>query len=238
MPECNNKFGQCVYCGTVGKITKDHIPPKNLFSKPRPSNLITVEACHQCHSNTSEDDEHFRLVLHAREDVAEHPAAKRLRPSVMRSLDRPEAIGMVHGFAQSITPIELKTPSGIFIKHHFGFYANMDRMNRVASRIVKGLFYHEKKHRLPDNYEVRSQSEDSVRQRPPSEREFLEQNFIKPVLPQKRVKIGDGVFAYRFNTFADEPNSTVWILEFYERACFLALTSPPESKTDENSPAL
>lgn len=149
----------------------------------------------------------------------------------MRSLERREALGMVFGFAQSITPINVETPTGIFIKRHFGFYANMNRMNRVVSRIVKGLFYHEKKHRLPNDYEVRSQSEDSFRQRVPSERDFLEQNFVNPVLPQKRKVFGDGVFAYRINTFAGDPNSTVWILEFYERASFLALTIPPASES-------
>ncbi len=44
--KCSTEIhGECVYCGSVGKITDDHIPPENLLSKPRPNNLIKVQSC-------------------------------------------------------------------------------------------------------------------------------------------------------------------------------------------------
>jgi len=48
MGKRKNKIGICVYCGKKLPLTKDHIPPKNLYSKPRPSNLITVPCCEKC----------------------------------------------------------------------------------------------------------------------------------------------------------------------------------------------
>jgi hypothetical protein len=51
----------CAYCGSTSELTDDHIPPKNLFPKPRPENIITVKACKICVKDTSKDDEYFRM---------------------------------------------------------------------------------------------------------------------------------------------------------------------------------
>lgn len=55
--------GICVLCGLEGKITRDHIPPKACFPKPRPSNLITVPACEDCNAGRSDLDDKFALFL-------------------------------------------------------------------------------------------------------------------------------------------------------------------------------
>jgi hypothetical protein len=55
------KSGQCAYCGKKQPVTDDHIPPKNLFPKPRGSNLITVPCCEFCRKGWSENDEYFIL---------------------------------------------------------------------------------------------------------------------------------------------------------------------------------
>ena len=51
----------CYLCNKKMGVTKDHIPPKNLFIKPLPSNLITVDACEECHKKYTLDDEAFRI---------------------------------------------------------------------------------------------------------------------------------------------------------------------------------
>lgn len=38
----------CCYCGVRKATTKDHIPPKSIFNKPRPCDLITVPYCFEC----------------------------------------------------------------------------------------------------------------------------------------------------------------------------------------------
>jgi len=53
----------CVYCGqTELKLTRDHVPPKCLFQRPRPK-LITVPACHACNDAFKLDDEYFRAAV-------------------------------------------------------------------------------------------------------------------------------------------------------------------------------
>src|SRR5208283_2514674 len=59
----SQKIGECLYCGRVRPLTRDDVPPKNLFPKPRPSNLITVPSCQKCNQSFMLDDEYFRLVI-------------------------------------------------------------------------------------------------------------------------------------------------------------------------------
>jgi 5-methylcytosine-specific restriction endonuclease McrA len=53
----------CIYCGAAEDLTVDHVPPKNLFPKPRPSDLITVPACRTCNKSYERDDDYFRLAM-------------------------------------------------------------------------------------------------------------------------------------------------------------------------------
>ena len=50
---CRNEIRQC-------DSQRDHVPPKALFSFPRPSNLVTVRCCATCHRDLSEGDEALR----------------------------------------------------------------------------------------------------------------------------------------------------------------------------------
>lgn len=51
----------CYLCGSTDNLTKDHIPPKNLFPSPKPTNLITVWCCKKCNEKFSLIDESFRV---------------------------------------------------------------------------------------------------------------------------------------------------------------------------------
>ena len=53
----------CVYCGSTDDPTRDHVPPRAVFPKPRPTNLVTVPACRACNSSAAADDEYFAAVL-------------------------------------------------------------------------------------------------------------------------------------------------------------------------------
>ena len=57
-------YSTCCYCHNPS-TTKDHIPPKNIFPKPRPTNLITVLSCKDCNEDPSLDDEYFGFIITA-----------------------------------------------------------------------------------------------------------------------------------------------------------------------------
>src|SRR5258706_567449 len=83
------KKGKCVYCGAEGKVTDDHVPPKNLFPDDF-ADLIEVPACFECNNGFAKDDEYFRTMLVFREDVREHPAAADAVQAAFRMLGRPD----------------------------------------------------------------------------------------------------------------------------------------------------
>lgn len=51
----------CYLCNLTENLTKDHIPPKNLFPSPKPTDLITVWCCKKCNEKFSLIDESFRV---------------------------------------------------------------------------------------------------------------------------------------------------------------------------------
>ena len=58
-----NAKALCCYCGFREATTKDHIPPKAIFNKPRPSNLVTVPCCFECNNDASKTDERFKTYI-------------------------------------------------------------------------------------------------------------------------------------------------------------------------------
>ncbi len=223
---------ECAYCGKIGPVTKDHVPPKGIFVQPRPVNLITVPACHECHNQqTSRDDEYFRNSLIVREELSTHPDILNMQPLVMRSLLKPQKAGMFGEFINSLRLIEQVTPSGVFVKRTLGFEADMIRIRRVVQRTLNGLFYFHKKHRVPEGYDTLIFNEESLQQWPAEKVRYLTETIIEPLLSTNAVAIGDGAFCYRFCYHPDHQNSTVWILDFYRRARFIGLTVPPEPKS-------
>ena len=182
---------ECVYCGAIGADTRDHVPPRGIFSEPRPTNLITVPACRQCHGDeTSKDDEYFRLSLQVRDGIGNHPDVIKARPSLLRSLENPRKVGMAKALLRKVVFAELVTPSGIFIRNQWAIETNMDRLRRVVSRTMKGLFYHHRKYRLPDGYDALVCDEDSFQKWPTSEVDNFNENLIKPILAHKAVVMG------------------------------------------------
>lgn len=55
----------CYSCGVElipANRSKDHVPPKGMFPRPLPRNLITVPCCRDCNQSHSKDEEFFRLI--------------------------------------------------------------------------------------------------------------------------------------------------------------------------------
>lgn len=220
---------QCAYCDSMGAVTRDHIPPKLIFSKPRPNNLITVPACPRCHSvTTSKDDEYFRLALQVRDGVADHPDVVKTRSTLLRSLVHPEKVGMARGLLAKIIAAEFVTPTGIFIKHGLALETDMRRIRLVVQRTIRGLFYHHQQHRLPDGYDTLVCDEENFRSWPAKETNVIE-SWLKVILARELFTIGNGVFSYGFGSDPNYPNNSCWILIFYERARFIGLTLPSDN---------
>lgn len=224
-----HKTGECAYCGRITPITDDHVPPQNLFAKPRPSNLIKVPSCKECHSENkqvSQDDEYFRLMLTLREDIANHPDVEQILPVVLRSLARPDKVGFAKSLLKSIKEVNVRTQRGLYLSSKPSYDVNLARLDNVAKRIAKGLFYYETGHRLPDEYEVVAYSESGLRNLTDDVKQDLQAIIIHPLMSNVPKIIGKQVFSYRVSYSDTDANVSVWLFIFYERVAFLCMTLP------------
>jgi hypothetical protein len=231
------KTGECVYCGKVAPITEDHVPPKNLFAKPRPNNLIKVPSCKECHSENkqvSQDDEYFRLMLTLREDTANHPDVEKILPIVLRSLARPDKIGFAKSLIKNMKKVNVRTQSGLYLGTKPAYDVNLTRLDNVARRITKGLFYYETGSRLLDEYEVFSFSESGLRNVTDKVKQHLKEKILRPLMSNSAKIIGKQVFSYRVSFSDKDANSSVWLFIFYKRIAFLCMTLPKKEIIGHN----
>src|SRR4051812_5642819 len=113
----------CVYCGSSNPSTHDHIPPKNLFPKPRP-HLLTVPCCAECNASASKDDEYFGLMITLRHDTGEDPTVQKLWPALIRSLERPKGSGFARALFESVAPVDITSPGGLYLGRGTGYSVN------------------------------------------------------------------------------------------------------------------
>ena len=146
--------GECAFCGIVKPITRDRVPPKNLFPKPRSSKLITVPSCEDCRIGWSDDDEYFRL--HAISSTAAgKTSAQKIARKFEDSLGKPNKVGYKRMLLASLCEVPVYSSGGIYLGHSDAVKDDDKRIRRVMRRIVSGLFYHERGKRLPSTHEVK-----------------------------------------------------------------------------------
>jgi hypothetical protein len=217
--------GQCVYCGAVGQLTDDHIPPDCLFDR-RPTDILEIPSCRRCNHGSSLDDEYFKTMIVLKDKAGSHPEAVLLRESVFRGLRNPRKVGFARSIVRSIRSVQLRTPAGLYVDKAPGFNVDLSRLDRVVARITRGLFWHHRKIRLPDGFAVEAYSEAGLRDMEPAHIEEMQQEVIGPVLRQPAHSIGNGVLKYWYAFATDAEHVSAWILEFYGDVRFAALTIP------------
>jgi 5-methylcytosine-specific restriction endonuclease McrA len=121
-----NKIGYCTYCGECRALTRDHVPPRSLFSG-RPDDLITVPSCYFCNRGASKHDEYFNLVVKLGIDRNRFPKENADGLDTINNLARPESLG----FARFLLQRYQTNPSR--------FVVDRDRVGIVLRRILRGL---------------------------------------------------------------------------------------------------
>ncbi len=134
----------CIYCGKIKEITKDHVPPKNLFPKPRPSDLITVPSCVKCNKDTEKDEDYFRATFMF-SNAGISPVGKKLWDQKLDKMYK-KNLGLRRKIAQDFKVVNLVTQSGLYIRRQTASFPDSVRLENVVCKIVKGLYYHEYRH--------------------------------------------------------------------------------------------
>lgn len=213
---------KCVYCGDLA-TTRDHIPPQNLFQKPYPP-LITVPACKPCNSEASVDDEYFRNVLILDHRLENHPETKRLIEAFKRSLQRPEALGLRTSLVRNLRRVPLISSTGLYYGQGAALKGDFNRISKVLTRIVKGLFFHQFQKPLPGDCSISVHSSQEINQDLEAINSVLK--MVKAI--ETRVTVGNDVFSYSCVVFKDQPNATFWMLGFFNTLPFFVMTRPPQ----------
>lgn len=196
----------CIYCGSSDlRLTRDHIPPKCLFLRPRPQ-LITVPACHPCNDSFKRDDEYFRLAVISEAVYRNEEATRLWRGRVMPRIGG----GLRGNLIARMRNVEMRTPAGVITGRATAIHFDVPRVNRVVKRIVKGLTWHHYQFR-PTN--VRFEIYFNPDLRP------LHDILLRTSLHT----IGNAAFRYRHGLTKEDRNASVWGLRFYEHTHFLVL---------------
>lgn len=221
----------CVYCDSRKSLTRDHVPPKCLFSNPLPQDLITVPCCRQCNKSASKDDEYFRMILAGRRDVGGNPDASIAMGKAVRALQRPEAKGFRRFFLDSTRFFYFVNELGV-VEPGGSYDADHNRLGHVASRIIRGLFWNQTGERLPNDCEVITWVDEGLKH---VDRRRL-QMFAQVMTGEPLSAIGR-VFRHWYQPVPEDRFTGVWILQFYENIHFYCLTINPHAKPALSAPS-
>jgi hypothetical protein len=127
--------------------------------------------------------------------------------------------------------VEKRTPAGIYLGSQPGYRVDNSRLSRVASRIVRGLFFHETGSPLPQYYQAASWFRDGLLKpnRPSASQVAVEAfdreaNWLRNRRPS--VVLGDGVFRYWWVAVEADPVITRWLFVFYNAVAVFGFTAP------------
>jgi len=199
----------CIYCGKKIATEKDHIPPRNLFPKPRPDNLITVPSCSGCNREYGKDDERVRNLITSLYDTESHPAIiDQIGPKRGRSFQRPEGITNLRHFLKSLKPVEAYTKGGIYIGDSVAIDMDQPVMNRFFERMVRGLLYHTNEIEYFEGvFKWRLTLS-------PEEIQSLPDEIKQMILHGVRGYLGDNIFSYIGVVYPGKAKS-LWFMNFY-----------------------
>jgi len=172
------------------------------------------------------DDEYLRTVLSLKEGAGDHPDAKKQAKASIRALRRNRVTGFGRAFLRTVKPVTLTTPAGLSVGRGLSYEVTFERMERVVSRIVTGLYWHHEHARIGPGYSVGTVFFDGLRDLDAETRQGLNETVIAPILNVPLYSTARDVLRYRYQmAVGDEPVSG-WLLEFYGDVQCLALVTP------------
>lgn len=214
----------CIYCGVARADTSDHIPPKCLFAEPRPSNLYTVPCCAACNTSFALHDEYFRTAMAFRWDVSDHPAAVGVVDKALRSTAR--SSGFRELFVHALEDAPIVTHGGVYVEEGGRFQADMSRINIVLERIVRGLYYKKVGSPLAASHRVLTIVDEIAEQSDAQLRNEILRTWAPYTQGEPEV-FGNETFLF-FWCLDNATNRTGWLLVFFSRVIFFAVTMAPE----------
>jgi len=197
----------CFICGEAGANSVDHISPKSIFLKKYRNigkDLITVPTHISCNKCYEKDDEYFRLFLSIPGFWESKPARELWNMKIIKQISHEKSKKYKQYILNSIHPIELSTPQGIYLGSGDVVHIDANRIKREVERITRGIFYHETKMILPLDSKINV-------------------NFMQPTVRSDRRSLekkgkfktfAKGIFKYFWTHTKDSQNGFFWFTFF------------------------
>lgn len=213
----------CPYCLQNEADTQDHVVPEGLFDVAPPGGYIKVPACEPCNNGHSRDEEYF-LVAILGEATLTSAAANRVldRLAEDHRTGRRRRTGLARALRSRVRPAEIYTPAGIYVATGGTIALDTPRINRVLTKMVRGLYFYEFGCPLPQDATV------FVEIKPQGE--HLQWPPVQAALAAPAKALAD-VFSYRVWVLPERATCTSWALGFYDAVLAIAITgqlSTPE----------
>lgn len=219
----------CTYCNQLA-TTRDHIPPKLLFSRPWPSNLATVPACQACNQSFSADDEYARMVLISHHGASNHSTFEEQIERLKRALARPQGAGLKKLFlapfvAAGVYNREQDQDEPVAVKF------DLARVSRVVARTAIGLHRIHYSERLVPDYGAFAADLDAVAAMPDSV-DWLRNDMIESINDVTATCVplewGKQTVVFAFGRSLNDARQSVWRFRFFGGAEFGVWTVPRE----------
>jgi hypothetical protein len=209
----------CPYCLEREADTQDHVIPEGLFDVAPPGGYIKVPACEACNNGHSRDEEYFLFMILA-EATFTSAAANRVldRMANDHRSGRRRRTGLVKAVQAKLKRSEIYSPGGIYLGRGAATELDTPRVNRVLSKMVRGLYFHKFGGPLPKDAGV------FVDIKP--EAEHLRLAPVQAALAAPPKHLAD-VFSYRVWALPGWEAYTSWALAFYDSVLAIGVTAQP-----------
>lgn len=126
--------------GVEGNRSVDHVPPKGLFPRPLPNDLLTVPCCIRCNGEKSRDDEFFRLIA----TMGINPPPEAERVFMERTVPNTIAGGRLRREIRDLLATRQRVTMSADGKHEIQdrYHVPLEILERITLRIARGLIAH------------------------------------------------------------------------------------------------
>ena len=213
----------CAICGIRAATTKDHVPPKSLYPKPRDNdiNLNTVPACAHCNNSAASDDEIFKVLIGI--DTGEHQNdPQKIIDSLAGTIGKNARVaGQVFSTEKSV----FTRLRGSVFEPAVAVTFDFKSYERVITRAIKGLHWMETRNYMhPDaTFQVLPGA-----QLPPN----LAADWMNLMMDLPLKKLNKDSFAYRYHIGSDGCHA--WGVQFFSRHTTFILVNEPVAQYVED----
>lgn len=183
--------------------------------------MVTVPSCHTCNTAFARDEEYVRnWIACAFRGDRSSVGYQVLSTQVMKSVTRGEA-RMLKMLTKNMHLEDVYSEGGVYLGRAPLLTIDRPRFLRVVEKTTRGLFFHETGRCLSSDAYVQVVISPNSKLIKSNQVQFLASMPQKGNHPE--------VFRYKVAFVNDDPDGSVWLMQFYESIMFLSVTYGADS---------